>query len=113
MNFKALPLVLSIACAAGATTAFAETTTPKPSDASHKVGLQEIRNATVKISYGGTTFLIDPMLAKKGAYPGFENTYRSNLRNPLVDLAAASKVLSSAYGCICIEKQASKTLIAP
>ena len=26
------------------------------------------------------------MLAAKGAYPGFENTYRSNLRNPLVDL---------------------------
>ena len=95
MNFKALPLVLSIACAAAATTAFAETTTPKPSDASHKVGLQEIRTATVKISYGGTTFLIDPMLAKKGAYPGFENTYRSNLRNPLVDLTESpEKVIS-------------------
>ncbi|KPB89585.1 Uncharacterized protein AC500_4189 [Pseudomonas amygdali pv. lachrymans] len=59
------------------------------------MGLQEIRNATVKISYGGTTFLIDPMLAKKGAYPGFENTYRSNLRNPLVDLTESpEKVIS-------------------
>lgn len=35
------------------------------------------------------------MLAKKGAYPGFENTYRSNLRNPLVDLTESpEKVIS-------------------
>ena len=50
------------------------------------VQLQEIRNATVKITYADTTFLIDPMLSKKGTYPGFENTYRSELRNPLVEL---------------------------
>lgn len=25
-----------------------------------------------KVNYAGTTFLIDPMLAKKGTYPGFE-----------------------------------------
>lgn len=86
MNFKILPLVLSIACAAAATLAFASTSAPKAPDASHQVDFQQVRNATVKIAYGGTTFLIDPMLAKKGAYPGFENTYRSNLRNPLVDL---------------------------
>ncbi|MDQ7734462.1 MBL fold metallo-hydrolase [Halomonas sp. SpR1] len=48
--------------------------------------VQQIRNATVKITYGDTTFLIDPMLAEQGAYPGFENTYRSELRNPLVGL---------------------------
>ena len=34
----------------------------------------------------GTTFLIDPMLAVKGAYKGFDGTPRSELRNPLVDL---------------------------
>lgn len=50
------------------------------------VQLQQIRNATVKITYGDTTFLVDPMLSEKGSYPGFEGTYRSNLRNPLVDL---------------------------
>ncbi|CAB3831726.1 hypothetical protein LMG26686_00971 [Achromobacter mucicolens] len=50
------------------------------------VKLQQIRNATVKITYAGTTFLVDPMLSKKGTYPGFEKTYRSELRNPLVDL---------------------------
>ncbi len=51
-----------------------------------RVELQQIRNATAKITYGNTTFLIDPMLSKKGTYPGFEGTYRSELRNPLVEL---------------------------
>lgn len=86
MNFKALPLALRIACAAAATPAFAGPNLTDTPGAAHKVELQQVRNATVKITYGGTTFLIDPMLAKKGTYPGFENTYRSHLRNPLVDL---------------------------
>lgn len=50
------------------------------------VKFQQIRNATIKVEYAGTTFLVDPMLAPKGAYPGFEGTYNSHLRNPLVDL---------------------------
>lgn len=95
MKFRTLPLALSMACAAAATSAFAGSNAPKAADASHKVDLQQVRNATVKISYGGTTFLIDPMLAKKGTYPGFENTYRSNLRNPLVDLTESpTKVIA-------------------
>ncbi|MCL5426549.1 MAG: MBL fold metallo-hydrolase [Gammaproteobacteria bacterium] len=53
--------------------------------------IQQIRNATVKISYGDTTFLIDPMLAEQGAYPGFEGTYRSELRNPLVGLPMSAE----------------------
>lgn len=57
-----------------------------PSAASQTVKFQQIRNATIKLDYAGTTFLIDPMLAKKGTYPGFEGTYNSQLRNPLVDL---------------------------
>jgi hypothetical protein len=73
MKFTTLPLALAMACAA-TSSAFAASTAP---DAAHKVELQQVRNATVKITYGGTTFLIDPMLAKKGTYPGFENTYRS------------------------------------
>ena len=55
-------------------------------DTSKITHLQEIRNATVKITYADTTFLVDPMFAKKGFYEGFPNTYRSYLRNPLVDL---------------------------
>ncbi|WP_434707146.1 MBL fold metallo-hydrolase [Pseudomonas sp. R1-1] len=86
MDFKTLPLAVSIACVAMTAPAFAGANAPRASDAAHKVELHQVRNATTKITYGDTTFLIDPMLAKKGAYPGFENTYRSNLRNPLVDL---------------------------
>ena len=86
MKLRNLALAISLACGAATTPAFAGAKTPSAPDASQRLQLQEIRNATVKITYGGTTFLIDPMLAKKGAYPGFENTYRSNLRNPLVDL---------------------------
>lgn len=58
----------------------------KAKAASHKVDFQLIRNATMKLTYAGTTFLIDPMLAVKGAYKGFDGTPRSELRNPLVDL---------------------------
>ncbi|MEE5128014.1 MBL fold metallo-hydrolase [Pseudomonas alliivorans] len=95
MKLRTLPLALSIACSVAATSACAGSNTPNAADASHKVDLQQVRNATVKISYGGTTFLIDPMLAKKGTYPGFENTYRSNLRNPLVDLTESpTKVIA-------------------
>ena len=50
------------------------------------VTLQLIRNATVKVTYGDTTILVDPMLAEPGAYPGFPNTWRSELRNPLTPL---------------------------
>lgn len=59
---------------------------PEKSGAKYAVQVQQIRNATIKVNYAGTTFLIDPMLAKKGAYPGFEGTYNSQLRNPLVEL---------------------------
>ncbi|WP_426204382.1 MBL fold metallo-hydrolase [Pseudomonas sp. TWP3-1] len=102
MNFRTLPLALSIACAVATAPAFAGSNAPKSPDASHKVDLQQIRNATVKITYGGTTFLIDPMLAKKGAYPGFENTYRSNLRNPLVDLTESPAEVISGIDAVIV-----------
>ncbi|KAF8929702.1 hypothetical protein BGZ47_000921 [Haplosporangium gracile] len=50
------------------------------------VQIQQIRNATLKITYADKIFLVDPMLARKGAYPGFEGTYRSHLRNPMIEL---------------------------
>lgn len=86
MKLKSLTIALCLACGTIAAPVFAQPAAPQVSDASHKVGLEQIRNATVKITYAGKTFLIDPMLAKKGTYPGFEDTYRSNLRNPLVEL---------------------------
>ncbi|MDU4993394.1 MAG: MBL fold metallo-hydrolase [Klebsiella quasipneumoniae] len=48
--------------------------------------ITQVRNATQLIEYAGKKFLVDPMLADKGAWPGFEGTARSELRNPLVDL---------------------------
>ena len=58
----------------------------KTKSASKRVEFQLIRNATMKLSYAGATFLVDPMLAVKGAYPGFPGTPNSEKRNPLVDL---------------------------
>lgn len=45
-----------------------------------------IRNATIVIEYAGKKFLIDPMLADKGAYPPFPNSPRQDQNNPLVSL---------------------------
>lgn len=50
------------------------------------MNITQIRNATQLIEYAGMRFLIDPMLADKGAYPGFPGSARSHLRNPLVVL---------------------------
>jgi len=67
-------------------TAQSEAAPPTPTSPAQTVKVQQIRNATIKVKYAGSTFLIDPMLAKKGTYPGFEGTYNSELRNPLVEL---------------------------
>lgn len=102
MTLKTLPFALSMACAAATVPAFAETETRSNPESAHKLDLQQVRNATVKITYGDTTFLIDPMLAKKGAYPGFENTYRSNLRNPLVDLTESPEQVIAGVDAVII-----------
>lgn len=36
--------------------------------------IQHIRNATLWLEYGGSTFLIDPMLSEQGANPPIFNT---------------------------------------
>lgn len=48
--------------------------------------IRQVRNATLLVEFGGLTFLIDPYLARKEAYPGFEGTLNSHLRNPRVEL---------------------------
>ena len=65
-----------------------------------KDAIVQIRNATILVDYAGVRFLIDPMFADKGAYPGFPGSAMSHLRNPLVplpfpvaDLAAADAVI--------------------
>ena len=81
------PLLVSLSLGSFAASAWsAPETAPTPS-----VTVQQIRNATVKIDFAGTTFLVDPMLSAKGAFPGFPGTYRSELRNPLVDLPFSAK----------------------
>lgn len=82
MKIKTIAASMALLLAFATHGASAQTNQP----AAESVSIQQIRNATVKVSYGDTTFLVDPMLAKKGAYPGFEGTYRSELRNPLIDL---------------------------
>ncbi|GAA5647823.1 MBL fold metallo-hydrolase [Vibrio proteolyticus] len=46
----------------------------------------QVRNATVQIEYAGQRFLVDPVLADKDAYPGFEGTLNSHIRWPTVPL---------------------------
>lgn len=53
--------------------------------------LEHIRNATSKLTFSGRTFLIDPMLAPRGYYPGFAGTQREHMRNPLVDLPQSTE----------------------
>lgn len=48
--------------------------------------ITQVRNATQLIRYANKRFLIDPMLADKGTYPGFPGSSRSHLYNPLVEL---------------------------
>src|SRR3546814_9405329 len=87
MQIKTFLSALALALSFSATGAHAQAqTTPSAEAITEQVQLQQIRNATLKITYADTTFLIDRMLSKKGSYPGFEGTYRSQLRNPLVDL---------------------------
>ena len=48
--------------------------------------ITQIRNATVKIAYGGVTFLIDPLLGPKGTRPPYLFSVRQDCRNPLFEL---------------------------
>jgi L-ascorbate metabolism protein UlaG (beta-lactamase superfamily) len=81
----ALALVLSMTLGAASLSTHAAENAG-PTAAKQPVQIQQIRNATAKIQYAGKTFLLDPFLAKKGKYPGFEGTFNSKLRNPLIEL---------------------------
>lgn len=48
--------------------------------------ITQIRNATLRIDYGGLRFLVDPMLAERHALAGFPGTVNSEQRNPMVHL---------------------------
>lgn len=82
---SALALVLSMTLGAASLPAHAAENA-NPTTSKQMAQIQQIRNATAKIHYAGKTFLLDPFLAKKGRYPGFEGTFNSKLRNPLIEL---------------------------
>ncbi|MBM3604200.1 MAG: MBL fold metallo-hydrolase [Alphaproteobacteria bacterium] len=48
--------------------------------------ITQIRNATLRIDYGGVRFLVDPMLAERHAFPGFPGTANAHEANPMVHL---------------------------
>ncbi|MCM3782108.1 MBL fold metallo-hydrolase [Neobacillus mesonae] len=54
------------------------------------MNIRLIRNATIIVEYAGVKFLVDPLLAEKGTYPGFSNPCTTapmgHLSNPTVSL---------------------------
>ena len=95
---------------------------------------QLIRNATAKLSYGGSVFLLDPAFAKKGTGP----SYAGEKRSPLVDMpcmmweaesradaivishihsdhfdAAAAESLDKDHPVFCQPSEAGNELLAP
>lgn len=82
-HLKTLAMAMALAAGSAGFTAHAA---PGVASAKAVVQVQQIRNATAKIDYAGKTFLVDPFLARKGTYPGFPDTFHSELRNPTVEL---------------------------
>ena len=48
--------------------------------------ITQIRNATIKLEYKNTTFLIDPWLMPKDSMQGFDTAVNSDIRQPRVEL---------------------------
>jgi L-ascorbate metabolism protein UlaG (beta-lactamase superfamily) len=53
----------------------------------------QIRNATLMVEFAGKKFLVDPMLAEQGGWPGFEGTVNSHTPNPTVALPVSLREL--------------------
>lgn len=62
--------------------------------------ITQVRNATLLIDYAGVTFLVDPLFAEQGSFPGFAGSASSQLNNPLVPLPMAKEELLSADAVI-------------
>lgn len=80
--------VLGVFCMTGS--AFAE------------VSYQQLRNATGKVTYNETTFLVDPMLAEKGRYEGFAGTYNAEVRNPTVELPESKEKIMEGVDAVIV-----------
>ncbi|MGJ9385598.1 MBL fold metallo-hydrolase [Salipaludibacillus sp. CF4.18] len=61
------------------------------------MNIQHIRNATIVVQYAGKKFLIDPMLAEKGAYPSMpnpaSNAPQGNHNFPVVSLPTSTDII--------------------
>lgn len=64
--------------------------------------IQQIRNATLLLTYGGKRFLVDPFLADIGSYPPFENSARQDRNNPLVELPIPIEQLTEGLDAIIV-----------
>ena len=86
MNARFIPGLLAAFLLLATPALAAESQAPTEAKKAPAFQLQHVRNATAKLKSGDATFLIDPMLAKPGAYEGFANTYRGGMRNPFTPL---------------------------
>ena len=66
------------------------------------VSYQQLRSATGKVIYNGTTFLIDPMLAEKGRYEGFPGSFNSEVRNPTVELPESKEKIMEGVDAVIV-----------
>ncbi|MBT2583950.1 MBL fold metallo-hydrolase [Planococcus sp. ISL-109] len=64
--------------------------------------IQQIRNATLLLTYGGKRFLVDPFLGHKDSYPPFGNSARQDQNNPLVDLPIPVEQLTDGLDAVII-----------
>ena len=95
-------ILIALSLTFGAAGASVHAADAASASAKHTVQVQQIRNATAKISYAGKTFLIDPFLAKKGTYPGFPGTFNSQLRNPMVELPMSANELMKGVDAVLV-----------
>ena len=62
----------------------------------------QLRSATGKLYYAGEVFLIDPLLAKKGIYPGFPMTKNTHLFNPMTELPLSIEEILKDVTCVMV-----------
>lgn len=82
ITVRRISISLLLVLCMGMATCFGMAGEPSNNNAS----IQQIRNATLKIKFGGKTILVDPMLAPKDAFPPIPETFNPTTRFPLVDL---------------------------
>ena len=70
--------------------------------ATQQATLTQIRNATLRIDYGGVRFLVDPMLADQGSSPGFPRSAMSYLRNPMVPLPMSKQAIAAEVDAVIV-----------